>query len=105
LRTKGEIENGLKEIGFKRISIFRPGSLRVSEQRDQEHRKLETISLKFIDIVEMVFPKKISVHVDIVGRAMREVATNEANIENTLENGTVYDVYDHTQIHEIGGLE
>ena len=38
--------------------------------------------------------------------AMRRVATGEAGIEvkqDTLENGTVYEIYDHMQIHEIGG--
>jgi len=37
---------------------------------------------------------------------MRRVATNEAKIEvnqNTLENGTIYEIYEHMSIHEIGG--
>jgi hypothetical protein len=37
---------------------------------------------------------------------MRSVA-NETKIEDKptiLENGTIYEVYEHTQIHEIGAL-
>ncbi|CAG8652052.1 5614_t:CDS:2 [Funneliformis mosseae] len=106
LKTKGEIENGLKEIGFKKLSIFRPGNLKISEPRDQGRRRFEEIALKFASVVEMIFPQKISVHVDIVGKAMKRVATNDAKVEvnqTTLENGTVFEIYEHMQIHEIGG--
>ena len=72
LRSKGETEDGLKEIGFKRLSIFRPGNLRVSEPRDQR-RTFEEISLKFASVLELVMPKKITVHVDAVGRGKYEI--------------------------------
>jgi len=73
LKTKGEIENELREIGFKRLSIFRPGNLRTREERDQGRRIGEEIVLKFISVVEIVFPKKMSVYVDNVGRGNREI--------------------------------
>jgi oxidoreductase len=83
LRTKGEIEEGLKGIGFKRVSIFRPGSLRVSEPRNQR-RRLEEISLKFVDVVEMVMSKKISVHVDVVGRGKYEILRDHYFLDLTI---------------------
>jgi oxidoreductase len=103
LKTKGEIEEGLKELEFKRLSIFRPGNLRVSEPRNQR-RILEEISLRFADVVEMIMPKKLSIYVDVVGRAMRRVATYEVK-QATLVDGAIYEVYDHKQIHEIGDPE
>jgi len=32
-RTKGEIEHELGDVGFKRVTIFRPGFLKVEEER------------------------------------------------------------------------
>ena len=70
LKTKGEIENGLRDIGFGKVSIFGPGFLRTSEQRERGRRIGEEFFLKVLSAVEIVVPKK-SVHVDIVGRGNR----------------------------------
>ncbi|CAG8648994.1 10596_t:CDS:2, partial [Acaulospora colombiana] len=92
-RVKGEIEKELGDIGFKKVSIFRPGYLKV-EKRPENRRFEHLIVSAFSSVLDFVAPKRWGVHVDIVGRAMRKVGTGKAKTETeikVLENGTIFE--------------
>jgi len=105
MKTKGEIEQELVEIGFNKVTIFRPGFLKA----DRVRFNLSYIELLFIILVNLldyIIPKKAIVHVDTVGRAMRRVATEEAEIEypdiTIRDDGNLIETINHQTIHEIG---
>ena len=67
LKTKGEIEKGLCEIGFKRVSIFRPAFFITDKDYDQWVKRL---FVKLINLIDYVVPKRVNVSVDMVSRGM-----------------------------------
>lgn len=130
MKTKGEIEQELTEIGFNKVTIFRPGVLKADRVR-YNFRYIELLFVLFVNLIDYVIPRKAIVHVDVVGRgkflsfffllsfpflsfylfymyytlAMRKVATEEVEFEDyeiTLaDNGTLIETANHKKIHEI----
>ncbi|GBC04207.1 hypothetical protein RclHR1_05570008 [Rhizophagus clarus] len=105
MKTKGEIERELAEVGFNKIAIFRPGFLKADRVRANVSY-FEILFVFLISLLDYIVPKKAVVHVDVVGRAMRKVATEEAEYEDPdiiiLDNGTLIETINHKRIHEIG---
>ncbi|RIA95867.1 hypothetical protein C1645_816168 [Glomus cerebriforme] len=102
---KTEIEQELTEIGFTKVSIFRPGLLKTDKIRDTASY-IERWFVTFINWFDYMFPKKAIVHVEIVSKAIRRFATEDVegvDIDSTIkDNGTLVEEINHKQIHEIG---
>ena len=77
LRTKGRMEEGLKEFGFRQLSIFRP-SLLLGER--PEKRPLEDFGKILFRIFSFLFigplKKYKGINAEIVAKAMIRVANN-----------------------------
>jgi oxidoreductase len=67
MKTKGEIERELAEIGFNKVTIFRPGFLKADRVR-VNFSYIELLFVLLVNLFDYVIPKKAIVHVDIVGR-------------------------------------
>ncbi len=93
LKTKGKMEEGLKTLGFRQLSIFRPSLLlgKRSEKRPAEQiGKFLFSALSFLFIGPL--KKYKGVHADTVARAMIRVANNvPSNI-----------IYESDKIRELG---
>ncbi|KAK9708657.1 hypothetical protein K7432_009504 [Basidiobolus ranarum] len=96
-KTKGEIEEELSKIGFKRLSILRPGILYTQGGRENP-RLFETIAQK---ISSMTFEKALGASVNTVARAMRWVAVNPSKVTETNEHGTLVEVLSNGDIHQL----
>lgn len=128
MKTKGEIERELAEIGFNKVTIFRPGFLKADRVR-VNFSYIELLFVFLVNLFDYVIPKKAIVHVDIVGKgkflgfiffpflffylfyiyytlAMRRVATEETEFEEPditiVDNGTLIETINHQKIHELG---
>ncbi|KAJ3035560.1 hypothetical protein HDV00_003658 [Rhizophlyctis rosea] len=84
-RTKGEVENALRELNFARCGLFRPGFLDLEEPRN-DSRWAESL---FRPIARH-FPS-VMTPVSVCARAMRRWAIDSANKEGTviLENAEI----------------
>jgi oxidoreductase len=69
-KTKGEIEQGLAEMGFDRLSVFRPGFLK----HRHTQRWVEEVAGWMVPAVEWMAPRKMAVECEEVARAMQAVA-------------------------------
>ncbi|CAG8537947.1 941_t:CDS:2 [Paraglomus brasilianum] len=103
-RTKGEIEHELGDVGFKRVTIFRPGFLKVEEERTDRGSFEKYVVGAAIGFMKLVGSKSY-VDVATVGKAMRRYAVGESSISpdaKTLENGTQFEIIDNKSILELG---
>ncbi|KAG0299693.1 Protein fmp52, mitochondrial [Linnemannia gamsii] len=78
MKTKGETEKALAEIGFERVSIFQPSYLKVVEPRGSGNRKAEWVLDRFIPVMEFFSEKSTTISVASVAQAMRLVGTSES---------------------------
>ncbi|CAI2188446.1 13796_t:CDS:2 [Funneliformis geosporum] len=107
MKTKGEIEKELCDIGFNQISIFRPILFKTDKVRDKAGL-VEYVFFNLTHLIDYVFPKWASVHIDIISKAMRRVAIEDYDIDvetTILDHGTLLKEINHMQIHEIGDAE
>ncbi|XP_051983987.1 oxidoreductase HTATIP2 [Xyrauchen texanus] len=90
LKTKGQVEAEVEELGFERLSIYRPAVLLVDRQ---ESRPAEWMARKFLGPFSSVFPTAMSIPLTSVVRAM--VANTLKDAENKveiLENKSIYNL-------------
>ncbi|XP_071527372.1 oxidoreductase HTATIP2-like isoform X2 [Panulirus ornatus] len=73
-KTKGEVETLVKELGFPRLTIYRPSVLLCDRQESRPLEKIAQIMLRGFD-----WRNKMSIGTDTVARAM---------VVNTLESQT-----------------
>lgn len=72
-RTKGEVEQRIKEIGFRSLTICRP-SLIAGER--SETRRAEAAVLALLKVLAPVLPKKFRVNpAEVIANALIEAAT------------------------------
>ncbi|XP_060560870.1 oxidoreductase HTATIP2-like [Ruditapes philippinarum] len=89
-KVKGEVEEGLKDLHFKRLSIFQPGLLLGNRV---ERRPMETCFKVVLFPLTKLFPTYSSVHFDILAKAM---------INNTKKQATgEVEVITNSKIHEL----
>jgi oxidoreductase len=96
-KVKGQAEEDVKAIGFKRLSIFRPGLLIVDRE---ESRPLETMAQNFAKVVD--FTHSASIPVPLLAKVMvqqcfepTKVSGNENRLESIVElfdNKTIYNL-------------
>src|SRR4051794_33447939 len=66
-KTKGQVEENIKAMGFPRLSIFRPAFL---ECKRENTPPLEAAASCLISMVSLAFPKALSVPTKYVAKAM-----------------------------------
>lgn len=87
-QVKGEIEDSLKEIGFKSLGIFQPSML-LGDRK--EERTAESIGQKAMTTLDFLIPKKYkAIHGDKVAAAMQKIAKNEPQGITVLESDEMY---------------
>ncbi|KAL7866894.1 hypothetical protein AOLI_G00147080 [Acnodon oligacanthus] len=89
LKTKGQVEADIAELGFERYSIYRPAVLLVDRQ---ESRPAEWMARKFLGAFSSVF-STMSIPITTVARAMvtNTLTEGEAKME-ILENKAIYNL-------------
>ncbi|KAL6468515.1 hypothetical protein MHYP_G00220390 [Metynnis hypsauchen] len=89
LKTKGQVEADIAELGFERYSIYRPAVLLVDRQ---ESRPAEWMAQKFLGAFSSVF-STMSIPITTVARAMvtNTLTDGEAEME-ILENKAIYNL-------------
>ncbi|KAI8978370.1 hypothetical protein BDB01DRAFT_799610 [Pilobolus umbonatus] len=73
LKSKGQTEEALKKAGFERVSIFRPGGLKIVEPR-RIRRQWNEIFLMFMSPLDRLFNLHMTVSVATVGIVMHRIA-------------------------------
>ncbi|KAI9364289.1 hypothetical protein BD770DRAFT_379684 [Pilaira anomala] len=96
LRIKAEAEEGLKSLGFQKVSVFLPGGLKTVEPRSS-FRWAEFFSTTIFSPFDSFFNLKLLVSVDTLGKAMRRVAEDNSikpsdpkNIKESSAGSTVH---------------
>lgn len=83
-RTKGELEEGLEELGFKRLSVFRPSTILTPENR---YGVSQAIALKVTRMINPLFTgsatKYRGIDVDVLGRAIANNVIANDSAEGT----------------------
>ncbi|NP_571756.1 oxidoreductase HTATIP2 [Danio rerio] len=91
LKTKGQVEAEIEELGFERLSVYRPAVLLVDRQ---ESRPSEWMARKFFGAFSTVFPTAMSIPITSVVRAMAV---------NTLKDGEQkVEILENKAIHTLG---
>ncbi|OZJ06249.1 hypothetical protein BZG36_00846 [Bifiguratus adelaidae] len=104
-QTKGRTENDLADIGFTRVSIFRPGLLKIEEPR-RTSRFGEGVALKLSGWLEKVGMPAAAV--SAVGKAMIEAALGRsAGVKpekDTRSNGTEREIFSNPDILKLAAI-
>ncbi|XP_016307816.1 oxidoreductase HTATIP2 isoform X2 [Sinocyclocheilus anshuiensis] len=89
LKTKGQVEAEIEDLGFERFSIYRPAVLLVDRE---ESRPAEWVAQKFLGAFSSVFPT-MSIPITAVARAMvvNTLKDGEEKVE-ILENKAIYNL-------------
>uniref|UniRef100_A0A8C2GBY5 Protein HTATIP2 n=1 Tax=Cyprinus carpio TaxID=7962 RepID=A0A8C2GBY5_CYPCA len=89
LKTKGQVEAEIEDLGFERFSIYRPAVLLVDRE---ESRPAEWVARKFLCAFSSVFPT-MSIPITAVARAMvvNTLKDGEQKVE-ILENKAIYNL-------------
>ncbi|KAK3533893.1 hypothetical protein QTP70_033034 [Hemibagrus guttatus] len=90
LKTKGQVEADVEELGFERYSIYRPAVLLVNRE---ESRPAEWVARKFFGAVASVFPTAMSIPITAVARAILINTLMEGERKSEiLENKAIYNL-------------
>ncbi|RUS75802.1 hypothetical protein EGW08_016429 [Elysia chlorotica] len=95
-KTKGEAEAGVTQIGFERLSIYRPGALLCKRE---EFRLGERILYVLLAPVFYLFPTSLSIPVESVARAMVNHVVAPLG-----GSGPQTSIYFNKETHEASGL-
>ncbi|XP_060797834.1 oxidoreductase HTATIP2 isoform X3 [Neoarius graeffei] len=94
LKTKGQVEADVEELGFERYSIYRPAVLLVNRE---ESRPFEWVARKFLGAFSSAFPTAMSIPITAVARAM---------VINTLIEGErKTEILENVAIYNLGKVE
>ncbi|KAL1914871.1 uncharacterized protein VTP21DRAFT_7787 [Calcarisporiella thermophila] len=97
-RTKGLIERDVKQLEFPRLSIFRPGFLKLENTERERQRFVEHWTGKLlIPVADFVAPDAMSVSVVSVAKAMRKCAI-EATTSQSSSKDLVVETFDNKRI-------
>ncbi|KAI8381547.1 uncharacterized protein BYT42DRAFT_309042 [Radiomyces spectabilis] len=104
IQTKGETEDRLSNLGFQRVSIFRPGLLELEEPRSRP-RFAETIFATIFSPINRTLGLHMAAQVGAVARAMRKVANDDPKLQGlidkkkaTSESGSQVTIYSNKDI-------
>ncbi|KAF9414304.1 Oxidoreductase htatip2 [Podila epigama] len=113
MKTKGETEKALGEIGFERVSIFRPAMLKTLEPRENRSHWFENAAMTYVvPVLDWISERKMTSGVDRVARAMRIVGEQSldetkalgvvpTNEETIASSKTKFAIYNNGCIHDI----
>ncbi len=90
-QIKGELEDAVKKLTFKKTTIFNPGML----QRKNTDRPGEVVAQKVLQFINMLglFKKHKPLSTEVLAQAMMNAAKNQTNS---------YDIVKLNAIHELG---
>lgn len=90
-QIKGELEDAVKKLTFKKTTIFNPGML----QRKNTDRPGEVVAQKVVQFINMLglFKKHKPLPTEVLAQAMMNAAKNQTNS---------YDIVKLNAIHELG---
>ncbi len=90
-QIKGELEDAVKKLTFKKTTIFNPGML----QRKNTDRPGEVVAQKVLQFINMLglFKKHKPLPTEVLAQAMMNAAKNQTNS---------YDIVKLNAIHELG---
>ncbi|KAI9225668.1 MAG: hypothetical protein DHS80DRAFT_25964 [Piptocephalis tieghemiana] len=87
-KTKGQTEDGLKSIGFPRLSILRPAFLKTVEPRERPRGVADFFTNHFVPVLDTVFGEaRISASVTDVAKAMIRSAESAHASVGSQDNG------------------
>ncbi|XP_039515493.1 oxidoreductase HTATIP2 isoform X1 [Pimephales promelas] len=93
LKTKGQVEAEIEDLGFERFSVYRPAVLLVDRQ---ESRPAEWMARKFLGAFSSAFPTAMSIPITSVARAM---------LVNTLQDGQQkVEILENKAIYNLGNI-
>ncbi|ORX44384.1 NAD(P)-binding protein [Piromyces finnis] len=97
MKTKGIIEDDIKEMKFPRLSIFKPGSLL---GRGHDSRMLENVGCFFAKGLNVITSDRAGIPVIMLAKALVYVTqiTSETKPE---EDGTIVEVFNNKQAYEL----
>ncbi|KAG9286544.1 hypothetical protein G9A89_014710 [Geosiphon pyriformis] len=105
MRTKGEIEQELGEIGFDRVSLFRPAMFEVEKMREDRGRLSHYFLSGILNISKVLRPRGW-IKVRTVAKSMLNVALGETKDVTpqkiTKEHGTKIEIFENAQMLDIG---
>ncbi|XP_060074466.1 oxidoreductase HTATIP2-like [Ylistrum balloti] len=93
-RTKGQVEEALKVIHFRQLSIFRPGLILCNRQ---ESRPSETFFKTVLKPMSYFFPTAVTTPVQVLARAMINDAIHPIRHDPVL-------LYENRAIHFLSGI-
>ncbi|XP_076352567.1 protein HTATIP2-like isoform X1 [Tachypleus tridentatus] len=92
-KTKGLAEEDLKEVGFDRLSIFRPGFLLCNRR---ESRPLERAALTVMKPITSLFPTLMSVPTNYLAKAMVKTVLTPSTVKvEIIENKAIHTLANH----------
>ncbi|KAI9273756.1 hypothetical protein BY458DRAFT_508150 [Sporodiniella umbellata] len=106
-KSKGQTEEGLKHMGFKKLTIFRPGFLEVAEPRSKA-KFMESLSVSVCKTFERFLSVPLVNPVTVVGQAMHRAAQDPTikplNYDSikTSSTGTICSTFERDDIKVIG---
>lgn len=90
-KTKGEAEEGLKDIKFERLTIYRPGLLMCDRT---ESRPMESIARFCFTPIAKLFPTVGSISTEKLAKAMINISLKDPKPDCSVE------MYDNASIHK-----
>ncbi|KAF9431620.1 Protein fmp52, mitochondrial [Entomortierella beljakovae] len=109
-KSKGQTEKGLAEIGFERVSIFRPAFLKVVEPRASGSRIAEWIVDRTVPVLEFVSERATTISVASVAQSMRLAGISDdvevekvvpSHVEVNSVSQSKVAIYNNANIHDI----
>jgi len=97
MKTKGQIEEDLKDMKFSRLSIFRPGSLL---NRVHDNRPLENIGAAFAKGLNFITFDRAGIPVTTLAKALVRITQIEST-EKPNEEGNIVEYFDNKAAIEL----
>ena len=95
-KTKGLLEQHITELGFAKLSIFRPGLLVYDGEKRERPRLAESIGVALHKPLNFLTSGRAATSITTVAKAMRVAAGKGVAGENV-------DIYDNRAIQKLGG--
>lgn len=97
VKTKGQIEDDLKDMKFSRLSIFRPGQLL---DRGHDSRPLENISSFFAKGFNFITFDRTGIPVTMLAKALVRI-TQLPSQEKPNDDGNIVEFFDNKSSYEL----
>ncbi|ORX85198.1 NAD(P)-binding protein [Anaeromyces robustus] len=97
MKTKGQIEDDIKDMKFSRLSIFRPGSLL---DRGHDSRLLENVGCVFAKGLNFVTFDRAGIPVTMLGKALVRI-TQLPSQQQPNEEGNIVEYFTNKEAYEL----